>query len=168
MTTVSVNTPDALKQAAQSLQEEEERLDTLRRKYDLDRAEADNLERQAQDMRKKMLSDARKADTELKSIAEQEKEIKESDSYVAAKDRMDRTRKDSGLEQLGLDKKERRQQIEESVDADPELQEMRRMAEVKAKEATDSEVQLQELEQRVTAEARQLIARVAGMQLSLF
>ena len=168
MTAQQPDTPNTLEQAAQDLQQEQQRLDALCRKSDQSRLEAENLARQAQDLRKKLVKDARKQDAELKEIAQQEKEAKELPAFVQAKESFDRARKDSGLEKLAADKKERRKQIDDDIDSDPELQELRWMAEVRATQAEEAETELQQPEQRVTQESYRLITRVEQMQLTLF
>lgn len=168
MTTQQHDTPNTLKQAAQNLQQEQQRLDALRRKSDQSRLEAENLARQAQDLRKKLVKDARKQDSELKEIAEQEKDAKETPAFSQAKEHFEKVRKESGLEQLTAAKKERRKQIEDDIDADPELQELRQMAEIRTAQAEEAESELEQTEQRVTQESHQLITRVAQMQLTLF
>ena len=168
MTVPAHDTPNTLKQAALELEQDQQRLDHLRRQSDQFRLEADNLERQAQDLRKKLVAEARKSDSQLKDIAQDEKDAKEKPAFVDAKQKYEQARQDSGLSELAVAKKERRQEIDEAVDAEPELQELRQMAESRKTQAEDAESELQQLEGQVVQESRQLITRVANMQLSLF
>lgn len=55
MTAQQPDSPNTLKQAAHDLQQKQQRLDALRRKSDQSRLEAENLARQAQDLRKKLV-----------------------------------------------------------------------------------------------------------------